>query len=105
MVAAPAAAAPAVPVVSALRSAAVFAPPVPAPAATVAQINAALFESLNNFDYCPVAREALDAINDFTRKRMREQGFFRKIMPLETIELSFVMDRDNVMTESITYKE
>ena len=43
-------------------------------------LNEALFEKLSSSD--PVMRkEAVDAVNDFTRTKMREDGFFRRIMP------------------------
>lgn len=43
-------------------------------------LNAVTFEKLSSRD--PVLeKEAADAINDFTRIKMREDGFFRKIMP------------------------
>lgn len=43
-------------------------------------INAALFEKLSSRDP-GMEKEALDAVNDFTRTKMREDGFFRRIMP------------------------
>jgi len=42
--------------------------------------NEALFEKLSSRD--PVLeKEAVDAVNDFTRTKMREDGFFRRIIP------------------------
>jgi hypothetical protein len=42
--------------------------------------NEALFEKLSSRD--PVLeKQAVDAVNDFTRTKMREDGFFRRIMP------------------------
>ena len=43
-----------------------------------------LFEKLGSRDPGMV-KEALDAVNDFTRTKMREDGFFRRIMPPVTI--------------------
>ena len=43
-------------------------------------LNAAIFEKLSSSDPALV-KEGADAINDFTRIKMREDGFFRKIMP------------------------
>lgn len=43
-------------------------------------INEALFEKLASRD--PMRqKEAADAVNDYTRTRMREDGFFRRVMP------------------------
>lgn len=43
-------------------------------------VNTALFEKLASRD--PIMeKEAIDAVNDFTRTKMREDGFFRRIMP------------------------
>lgn len=43
-------------------------------------LNEVIFEKLSSRD--PVMqKEAVDAINDFTRTTMREDGFFRRIMP------------------------
>jgi len=43
-------------------------------------LNKSLFEMLASSD--PVAeKEAIDAVNDFTRTKLKEDGFFRKIMP------------------------
>jgi hypothetical protein len=43
-------------------------------------LNETLFEKLSSRD--PVMeKEAIDAVNDFTRIKMREDGFFRRIMP------------------------
>lgn len=43
-------------------------------------LNEALFEKLSSRDAL-LEKEAIDAVNDFTRIKMREEGFFRKIMP------------------------
>lgn len=43
-------------------------------------INETLFEKLASGDY-NLQKEAIDAVNDFTRIKMREDGFFRRIMP------------------------
>jgi len=43
-------------------------------------LNETLFEKLSSRD--PVLeKQAIDAVNDFTRVKMREDGFFRRIMP------------------------
>jgi len=43
-------------------------------------LNEALFEKLASRD--PVLeKQAVDAVNDFTRTKMREDGCFRRIMP------------------------
>jgi hypothetical protein len=47
------------------------------PKAEVNKLNAAVFEALNAKN----TKSAIDAVNDFTRQKMREDGFFRKIMP------------------------
>jgi hypothetical protein len=47
-------------------------------------VNETFFEKLASRD--PVMeKEAIDAVNDFTRTKMREDGFFRRIMPPITI--------------------
>jgi len=43
-------------------------------------LNAVLFEKLASGDRM-MEKEAIDAVNDFTRIKMREDGFFRHIMP------------------------
>lgn len=43
-------------------------------------LNEALFDQLTDID-AEANQEAVDAINDFTRTRMREEGFYRRIMP------------------------
>lgn len=43
-------------------------------------LNQALFEKLCNGDP-QMGREAIDAINSFTRAKMREDGFYRRILP------------------------
>jgi hypothetical protein len=43
-------------------------------------LNEVLFEKLSSRDPL-LEKEAIDAVNDFTRIKMREDGFFRKIMP------------------------
>jgi len=43
-------------------------------------LNQALFDKISSRDPYMV-KEAVDAVNDFTRTKMREDGFFRKIMP------------------------
>jgi len=43
-------------------------------------LNEALFEKLSSTDPL-MQKEAVDAVNDFTRTKMREDGFFRRIMP------------------------
>ena len=55
----------------------------PAPTATQEEsrlLNATIFEKLSSRD--PVLeKQAVDAVNDFTRTKMREDGFYRRIMP------------------------
>ena len=43
-------------------------------------INETVFEKLSSRDPVMV-KEAIDAVNDFTRTKMREDGFLRRIMP------------------------
>lgn len=43
-------------------------------------LNEALFEKLSSTNP-NLVKEAVDAVNDFTRTTMREDGFFRRIMP------------------------
>ena len=43
-------------------------------------INEALFEKLASTDPMMV-KQAVDVVNDFTRTKMREDGFYRKILP------------------------
>ncbi len=44
------------------------------------EVSAALFEKLASRD--PIMeKEAVDAVNDFTRNKMREDGFLRRVMP------------------------
>lgn len=43
-------------------------------------LNEVLFEKLSSDDR-GMYKEAIDAVNDFTRIKMREDGFFRRIMP------------------------
>ena len=46
------------------------------------EISAAIFKALGEFK--PTATQemaAIDAINDFTRIKIREEGFYRRIMP------------------------
>ena len=47
-------------------------------------MNEALFEKLSSHDRL-MEKEAVDAINDFTRTKMREEGFYRRIMPPLTL--------------------
>lgn len=59
-------------------------------------INEALFEKLSSRDPL-MEKEAIDAVNDFTRTKMREEGFFRKIIPplqLTNDELDRQVDSD-----------
>jgi hypothetical protein len=59
-------------------------------------VNEALFEKLSSRD--PVLeKQAIDAVNDFTRTKMREDGFFRRIMPplpISNDELDRQVDTD-----------
>jgi hypothetical protein len=43
-------------------------------------LNETLFEKLSSRDPL-LEKEAIDAVNDFTRTKMREDGFFRRILP------------------------
>lgn len=43
-------------------------------------LNETLFEKLSSHDHV-LEKQAIDAVNDFTRTKMREDGFFRRIMP------------------------
>ena len=43
-------------------------------------INETLIEKLSSTD-SQMVKEGVDAVNDFTRTKMREDGFFRKILP------------------------
>ena len=57
-------------------------------------LNDTLFEQLHTPG---MEKQAIDAVNDFTRVRMREDGFFRRIMPPITIsndELDRQVDTD-----------
>jgi len=51
-----------------------------------AEANAELFAALSDPE---MEQDAIDAINDFTRTRMREDGFFRRILP----DLDGTLDR------------
>ena len=57
-------------------------------------LNETLFEQLDNPG---LQKQAVDAVNDFTRTKMREDGFYRRIMPPLTItndELDRQVDTD-----------
>ncbi len=57
-------------------------------------VNEAIFESLATPGH---EKTAIDAVNDFTRTRMREDGFYRKIMPplqISNDELDRQVDTD-----------
>lgn len=59
-----------------------------------ALLNEALFEQLSTPG---MEKQAIDAVNDFTRIKMREDGFYRRIMPPLTIsndELDRQVDTD-----------
>lgn len=43
-------------------------------------LNEAIFEKLSSRDPA-LEKQAVDAVNDFTRTKMREDGFYRRIMP------------------------
>lgn len=47
-------------------------------------INDTLFEQLSSRD-AALEKRAVDAVNDFTRTKMREDGFYRRILPPLTI--------------------
>ena len=51
--------------------------------AQIRELNEALFTQL---DDPSMQKQAVDAVNDFTRTRMREDGFFQRIMPAVTIQ-------------------
>jgi len=59
-------------------------------------LNETLFEKLSSSD--PVLeKQAVDAVNDFTRTKMREDGFYRRIMPplpISNDELDRQVDTD-----------
>lgn len=46
--------------------------------AQIQELNETLFEQL---DTPGMQKQAIDAVNDFTRTKMREDGFYRKILP------------------------
>ena len=50
--------------------------------AEIQQLNDTLFEQLQTPG---MEKQAIDAVNDFTRTKMREDGFYRRIMPPLTI--------------------
>jgi hypothetical protein len=63
--------------------------------AQIRQLNDTLFEQLDNPG---MQKQAVDAVNDYTRTKMREDGFARKIIPMLTIqneELDRQVDTDN----------
>ena len=63
---------------------------------TTKMVNAALIERLTSSDP-GMQKEASDAINDYTRMRIREDGFWRRILPPVTItndELDRQVDTD-----------
>jgi hypothetical protein len=43
-------------------------------------LNEAIFEKLASRDPL-LEKQAVDAVNDFTRTKMREDGFYRRIIP------------------------
>lgn len=63
--------------------------------AQIRQLNDTLFEQLDNPG---MQKQATDAVNDYTRTKMREDGFARKIIPMLTIqneELDRQVDTDS----------
>ena len=62
-------------------------------------INEALFEKLASRDP-GLEKEAADAVNAFTRLKMREDGFFRKIMPPVTMVCTWPTSPKSVATGS-----
>lgn len=59
-------------------------------------LNEALFEKLSSHDP-GLEKQAVDAVNDFTRTKMREDGFYRRIMPplpISNDELDRQVDTD-----------
>lgn len=58
--------------------------------------NEAIFEKLSSHDP-GLEKQAVDAVNDFTRTKMREDGFYRRIMPplpISNDELDRQVDTD-----------
>lgn len=58
------------------------------------ELNETLFEALNNPG---MYKQAVDAVNDFTRTKMREDGFYRRILPplqISNDELDRQVDTD-----------
>lgn len=59
-------------------------------------LNEAIFEKLSSRDPA-LEKQAVDAVNDFTRTKMREDGFYRRIMPpipISNDELDRQVDTD-----------
>jgi hypothetical protein len=59
-------------------------------------LNEAIFEKLSSHDHV-LEKQAVDAVNDFTRTKMREDGFYRRIMPpipISNDELDRQVDTD-----------
>ncbi len=61
------------------------------------EIGEAIFEKLASRDPA-MEKQAVDAVNDFTRTKMREDGFYRRIMPpipIQNDQLDRQVDTDN----------
>ena len=56
-------------------------------------LNEALFEKLASRD---PALEAVDAVNDFTRAKMRKDGFYRRIMQPVPVNLTRLVLRPSL---------
>jgi len=59
-------------------------------------LNEAIFEKLSSHDHV-LEKQAVDAVNDFTRTKMREDGFYRRLMPpipISNDELDRQVDTD-----------
>lgn len=61
----------------------------------VAELNAAFFEAVSDGGTAGMMKRARDAVNDFTRTKMREDGFFRRVLPAIPIA-------DNELTPSLS---
>ena len=60
-------------------------------------LSQAIFEKLVTRSW--LEKQAVDAVNDFTRTKMREDGFYRRIMPpipISNDDLDRQVDTDNL---------
>ena len=53
-----------------------------------AQLNEAIFQALSE-PAVPTAAQVINAVNDFVRTKMREDGFYRRLFPLGQRRLRF----------------